>query len=154
MTLLIRQKLHEPPSFNDYKTFLVVHFQHYTRITFINNSMQVIKTVMASVSSSIHLSHLSVSSAPELSPEPSAAAGTFPRILVYPVFEPQSRGKPGCQAASPGCQRSNLRAPPGKCRLSFQESCPGRWLRSSRGKRSWRGKVSQFYLMSFYISSI
>lgn len=122
----------------------------YTRInTFINYSMQVVHAISASVLPSIHLSHLSVSSAPELSPGPSAAAGTFHWILVYPVFEPQSRGKPGCQAASPGCQRSNLRAPPGKCRLPFQGSCPRRRHRFRRGKRSWGGKVSQFNFILF-----
>ena len=106
-----------------------------------------------SVSPFTRLSHASVSSAPELSPEPSAAAaaaaGTFPWILVYPVFESQSRGKPGCQTASPGCKQSDLRAPPGKCRLPFQGSCPGRGHWSRRGERSWRGKVGEFYFIVF-----
>lgn len=82
-----------------------------------------------------------------------AATGTFPWILVYPIFESQSRGKPCCQTASPGCKQPDLRAPPGKCRLPFQGSCPGRRHWSRRGERSWRGKVGEFYFIVFYISN-
>lgn len=132
------------------RPFVFEHCQKTEHIHKLFHTVQVNQAVMASISTSTHLSHLSVSSAPELSPGPSAAAGTFPWVLVYPVFEPKSRRKLGCQAASPGCQWSNLRAPPGQYRLPFQESCPGRRHRSSRGERSRIGKVCQFFVF-FYI---